>query len=224
MKHIRIARLLLIATIALGGCAAIKPQLRSVTTTFGDPAFKPGGTVAVIAADAAQNNSLQFAHFRSLIGDQLAAYGYAVVGDIASAQQIAIASYGMDNGRAQLVAVPVYGQTNWPFYGSGTFMYGGRHGGIGASLYSMPQYGVVGTATETYITYSRGLALDIVDGPSFRANAPKKLLEVRTRSEGGCGNIAVILPSLVHATFTAFPGEFGKARLDVRNLPEGFVC
>ncbi len=224
MKHIRIAHLLLVAAIALSGCAAIKPQLRSVTTTFGDPAFKTGGTLAVIAADAAQNNSLEFAHFKALIGDRLAASGYAVIGDVSSAQQIAIVSYGIDNGRVELVSVPVYGQTNWPFYGSGTFFYGGRHGAIGANLYTMPQYGIVGTTTETFTSYSRVLALDIVDGPSFRANATKRLLEVRTRSEGGCGTMAVILPSLVQATFAVFPGEYGKARVDVRALPDGFVC
>ena len=224
MKHIQIAQLLAIAAVALSGCAAIQPQLRAVTTTFGDPAFKVGGTLAVISADAAQNNSLEFAHFKGLIADRLAASGYAVVSDIAAAQQIAIVSYGIDNGRTELVSVPVYGQTHWPFYGSGTFFYGGRHGAIGTSLYSMPQYGVVGSTTETFTTYSRVLALDIVDGPSFRANATKKLLEVRTRSEGGCGTVAVILPSLVQATFAAFPGEYGKARMDVRGLPEGFVC
>ena len=224
MKHIRIARLVLIATIALGGCAAIKPQLRSVTTTFGDPAFKPGGTVAVIAADAAQNNSLEFTHFKELIADRLAASGYAVIGDVASAQQIAIVSYGIDNGRTERVTVPVYGQLNGLFYGSGTLFYGGRHGATGANLYSMPQYGIVGTSTDSFTTYSRALALDIVDGPSFRANATKKLLELRTRSEGGCATMAVILPSLVQATFAVFPGEYGKARMDVRLLPEGFVC
>jgi hypothetical protein len=224
MKNILKKHLLVIAAIALGGCAAVPPQLRSVTTTFGDPAFHNGGTLAVIAADASQNSSLEFTHFKSLISDRLAASGYAVTSDIASAQQIAIVSYGIDNGRTELVAVPVYGQTNWPFYGSGTFFYGGRHGAIGTTFYSMPQYGIVGSATESFTTYSRALAVDIVDGPSFRANATKKLLELRTRSEGGCGSMAVILPSLVQAAFAVFPGEYGKARLDVRVLPEGFVC
>ena len=36
--------------------------------------------------------------------------------------------------------------------------------------------------------------------------------------------MAVMLPSLVQAMFSVFPGEFGKARIDVRQLPEGFVC
>ena len=224
MKHFRIAFLLVIAAVFLGACAAVKPQLRAVTTTYGDPAFKTGGTLAVIAADAAQNNSLEFTHFKGLIAERLAASGYAVTSDIASAQQIAVVSYGIDNGRTELVSVPVYGQTSWPFYGSGTFFYGGRHGAIGTTLYSMPQYGVVGATTESFTTYSRALALDIVDGPSFRANTTTKLLEVRTRSEGGCGTMAVMLPSLVQAMFSVFPGEFGKARIDVRQLPEGFVC
>jgi hypothetical protein len=224
MKHCLKTHLLVIAVIALGGCAAVQPQLRSVTTTFGDPAFHTGGTLAVIAADAAQNSSLEFSHFKSLIAERLAASGYAVTSDIPGARQIAIVSYGIDNGREELVSVPVYGQTNWPYYGSGTFFYGGRRGGIGASMYTMPQYGIVGSSTESFTTYSRALAVDIVDGPSFRANATKKLLELRTRSEGGCGTMAVILPSLVQAAFAVFPGEYGKARLDVRVLPEGFVC
>ena len=66
MKHILKTHLLVIAAIALGACAAVKPELRSVTTTFGDPAFHTGGTLALIAADAGQNSSLEFTHFKSL--------------------------------------------------------------------------------------------------------------------------------------------------------------
>ena len=225
MNALRTKLLLALVSLVLAGCAAIKPQLRSFTTVYGDASFQPGGTLAIIAADAAQNNSLEFAHFRSLIGEHLATYGYQVLDTVSSAQQVAIVSYGIDNGRAELVSVPVYGPIGpYPFYGGGTLFYERRHGGIGAGFYSMPQYGIVGSVSESITTYSRALAIDIVDGASYRANAPRKLLELRTRSEGGCGTMAVILPSLVQATFVVFPGEFGKPRIDVRNLPEGFAC
>ena len=228
MKTLRSALLLTLLALILTGCAAIKPQLRSVTTHYSDPSFWPGGTLAIMAAEPAQNSSLAFGHFRSLVGERLAGYGYQLVGDIASAQQVAIVSYGIDNGRAERVAVPLYGPIGayppYPFYGSASFFHGRRYGGIGATYYSMPQYGIVGSATETITTYSRALAVDIVDGASYRANAPKRLLELRTRSEGGCGTMEVILPSLVQAMFAVFPGEYGKPRIDVRDLPEGFAC
>ncbi len=220
----RAAALVVLGIVA--GCASVPPQLQSTTTTFGDPAFRPGGKLAVIAADSAQNDSLEFAYFRGLIGNRLAATGFEIVQDLAAADRIAIVSYGVDGGRARLVAVPVYGH-----YGGGTSYitrtYADGSGQLRtyvAPVYNMPQFGIVGSTTESVTTYNRALAIDIVDGASFRQNATRKLLEIRTRSEGNCGTVAALLPTMVDAALAVFPGESGKTRVDRRPLPADFGC
>lgn len=209
----------------LAGCASVPPQLQSTTTSFGDPAFRPGGKLAVIAADAAQNDGLEFSYFRQLIADRLAATGYEIVRDLAVADHVAIVSYGVDGGRSRLVAVPVYGH-----YGGGTsyitrtYSDGGQLRTHVRPVYTMPQFGIVGSSSESVTTYGRALAIDIVDGASFRQNAARRLLEIRTHSDGGCNTMAAVLPTMVQAAFAVFPGEFGKPRVDRRPLPPDFGC
>lgn len=213
-KHFK-AALFLSLVVILTGCETLQQQQRinSTTTSFSDPAFKVGGSIAIIAADEVKNSSLEFAHFRKIIADKLTFFGYQVVEDLNVANQVAIVSYGIDNGRSKLVSTPVYGQIGGgTSYTSGTVTSGSGFGTYSGTTYSIPQFGVVGSSSDTVTVYSRALAIDLVDGASFRSGNTKKLLEIRTSSSGSCGNITPVLPFIIDATFAVFPGESGVVR------------
>lgn len=213
----------------LTGCEtmpeAAPSRLQASTSTFSTPAFKAGGTLAIIAADAAKNNSLEFSHFRKAIAQKLSAAGYTITEDLGSANQFAIVSYGIDNGRSEVVSTPVWGQIGGgTTYSSGTVNTSKGFGSYSGSTYTMPQFGIVGAATDSVTVFKRVLAIDFVDGNSFRANDPQKLMEIRTQSTGSCGLIVVALPYILDAAFETFPAKSGTTRKTEVPLPKEFSC
>ena len=76
----------------------------------------------------------------------------------------------------------------------------------------MPTYGVVGSSTSSSTTYTRAIALDIVDANSLKADQPKKVYESRVKSSGSCSVIAGVFNELLEAMFKGFPGDNGKTR------------
>lgn len=215
MKIASTCTLAFLLTALLSACAGLygPAQLQAVTTSFAAPSYRPGGRLAIIAADARLKSSLEFAHFRQLIADKFAANGYMPVDDVATAGQVAIVSYGVDNQRTQLVSYPLYGQVGGGMvYSSGVVSHGASVETYSGTTYVMPQFGLIGETSESVTTYSRVLAIDLIDGPSFRDRHPQKLLEIRTRSEGCSGNIVAVFPALLAATFAQFPGDLGVPR------------
>ena len=195
MKIINIVPVL-ICTLFLSGCAAVQTR----TTAFYLPEYTPSDSIAVISADADKNNSLEFANYKKKFETRLAASGYKIVANPDDAKYIAVIAYGIDNGKTSAVSSPVFG----PAYSGAAYS--------GSNSYTMPDYGVVGSSTGLTTTYTRAIALDIVDAASLKSGQPRKVYESRVKSSGTCNVIAGVFNELLKAMFEEFPGENGKTR------------
>lgn len=202
----------------LSGCAAFQPpppRIETVTTTFAIPGhMNERGSLAVQSPDPALNKSLEFAHYRQAFEERLSAQGYAIEHEPKKAKYIAFVSYGIDSGRVETVTTPVYGQVGGgPTFTSGMVMLpGGKMSSFSGTAYTMPTFGMVGTATDSITRFTRVIALDIVDAASLKSSEPRKVYEIRAKSIGSCGNFIDVFDAILTGMFSDWPGVPGKSQ------------
>ncbi len=196
--------------LVLSGCATVVTR----TTAFYTSDYTTSGSIFVIPADAEKNNSLEFASYKKRFEDKLSTNGYSIVTNANDAKYIAIVAFGIDNGKSSVVSMPLFGQTGGgTTYSSGTVYGTGGSASYSGSSYTMPTYGIVGSSTSSATTYTRAIALDIVEAKSLKTGKPKKIYEARVKSSGTCSVIAGVFNELLEAMFKEFPGDNGKTRL-----------
>lgn len=193
----------------LSGCTMVQTKV----TAFYIPEYKSSGTIAIVAAEAEVNSSLEFRHYKQQFERKLAANGYTVVKHPSDAQYIALVAYGIDSGKTSIVSTPIFGQSGGgTTYSSGTIYGSGGSATYSGTSYTMPTYGVVGSSTSSVTDYTRAIALDIVDAESLKSGAPKKIYEAKAKSTGSCSVIAGVFEEMLEAMFKGYPGESGKTR------------
>ncbi len=183
-------------------------------------------TVFVVPGNDALQGSLQFESFKAKLEHEFQGAGFAISRDRASATLLAFFTYGIDDGRTTVHtgSTPVYGQTGGgTTYQSGTVSSYGTGGyGTGSysgSSYTMPTYGIVGSQSYSYdvTTYTRVLALDLLDRKELDDGRIKKVYEAKLTSKGSSGQIACVFDAMLTALFAEFPGSSGKSRsIDVK--------
>lgn len=193
----------------ISGCTVIKTK----TTAFYTPEFKTSGKIVVAAADNELNNSLEFSHYKRKFEEKFAENGYQIVQSFSEADYIALVAYGIDDGKTSIVSTPIFGRTGGgTTYSSGVVYGSGGSASYSGSSYTMPTYGIVGSSTGSVITFTRAIALDIIDAKSMKHNI-QKVYEVRAKSIGSCSVIAGVFEEILEAMFKEFPGENGKTRV-----------
>lgn len=207
MRVLKLGRILLLLAL-LGGC--VTPVVQTRATNFYGPEYAERGSISVISADPTQEKSLEFGSYKSKIESKLSGVGYSIGSSPTDSKYVAIVSYGIDNGKSETVLVPVFGQT-----GGGTTFSSGRIGNTGYSgtSYTMPTFGVVGASSSSETTYTRVIAIDIVNSASIQASAPKKIYEMRAKSVGTCPVINGVFNEILEAMFINFPGENGRTQM-----------
>ncbi|CAA0079187.1 Uncharacterised protein [BD1-7 clade bacterium] len=191
---------LLLAGLLLMAVTACTSYVDLNNTTFYEPGFKPGGTIYVAAANKKEDDSLEFAHYKSKIETFLRQNGYTISENPKMAQSVAIVSYGIDNGRVSTQVRPIYGYVGGGYY---DLVYPG---------YAMPSYTVVGVTSVERTTYKRAVALDIVDGKSLRDGKAKQIYSARAVSNGSCPTINQVMDELLTGMFSDFPGKSGETK------------
>ncbi|HUE78047.1 MAG TPA: DUF4136 domain-containing protein [Sphingomicrobium sp.] len=238
MKTIKkLAAALLLGTGALGlaGCAT---GLNTKVSRYQAMPAPAGQTFYVVPAeDAAQG--LEFNRFAVLVSQQLAARGYAPAGAPQLASMLVKLDYGVDEGRTEHTVDPFarsrygYGGFGYadpfyrsrfgyydPFYGShfgrpywSRFGYYGGHspfyyGWNDPFWYASPYAGYGAgyrNAIRSYTIYKSYLDLEIVRKAD---NAP--LFEGEAQARSQTDETGVLVPNLIEAMFTGFPGRSGE--------------
>ncbi|WP_224981299.1 DUF4136 domain-containing protein [Geomonas agri] len=198
MKTLNLSVCGLLLLVLMSGCATID----ATTTRFYSPDYKNNGTIAVLASAAEVNNSLEFSFYKAKVEKAFASNGYTIVSSSSEAKYVALVAYGIDEGQSGVVSTPIFGQTGGVTTTFSSF---------GASYYTMPTYGIVGSSTQSVSRYSRAIAIDIVETATIKEGKPKKVFEIRTKSVGSCSSIAGVFDDMLKAMFIDFPGENGKA-------------
>ncbi|MEN3940665.1 DUF4136 domain-containing protein [Prosthecobacter sp. SYSU 5D2] len=120
--------------------------------------------------------------------------------------------YSIGEGQTTSGVVPIIGQTGggttfhtgtFNSYGSG----GSSFGSVSGTSYSAPTYGTVGAIPYTTTTYTRNLAMVVIN------KSGQNVLEAKAKSVGTIGDINGVLPIMIKSVFSEFPGVSGKTKM-----------
>ncbi len=227
-KIIKLAGTLLLGAGALGlaGCAT---GLRTQVSRYQAMPAPAGQTFYVVPAAGSPQN-LEFNRYAAIVSQQLSAKGYTPAGAPQFASMLVKLDYGVDEGRTEYTEDPFdrsrygYGFGDPfgydPFYGGfygrpyySRFGYwGGRspfyYGWNDPFWYSSPYAGYgrgYGGAIRSYTVYKSYLDMDIVGKGN---NAP--LFEGHAKARSQTDEMGVLVPNLIEAMFTGFPGRNGE--------------
>lgn len=207
------------ALLALSACATGLPTQVSRFQAMPAPA---GQTFTILPADPRDRGGLEFAQYADLVRRHLIAQGYNEAPSPGVATFVVNLDYGVDQGREKIVTYPGsgfgrfgYGGFYRPYYSRfGYFgrsyhpFYYGWHDPFWASPWDYPE-------VRSYTEYTSFLDMDIrrrADGQSLFEGTAK----ARSRTD----DLRVLVPNLIQAMFTNFPGRSGETvRITVPNPP-----
>ena len=204
------------AALALAGCATpFKADVARFQTQLPAP---QGQSFVVESANPALAGGIEFGQYANLVAGELTKYGYRPAARGENADLVVRMDYGVDKGRERVVSSPGFGD---PWYGG----YGGYYGrgfyrpvivsGRGGRRYVYgyrdpfmwggfgPGWG--GTDVSSFTVYTSGLNLQI-----NRAADGSRLFEGSAEAQSRDNNLQAIVPNLVEAMFTGFPGNSGE--------------
>ena len=197
------------ALLALGGCATGLPTQVSRYQAMPAPA---GQTFAIQAAHEEDRGGLEFSRYAELVRRHMIAQGYSEAASPQQASLIVSLGYGVDDGRQQIVTRPALGYSRFGYGGFGYRPYWSRFGGYGR-LRSPFYYGWddpfwyrgFGEEIDVYTVYTSYLDMDIK-----RAADGEAVFEGTARARSRTDDLGLLVPNLVEAMFTGFPGNSGE--------------
>ena len=213
----------LAAPIALmGGLSACATGLPTQVSRFQAMPAPQGQSFVVVPAEG-EKGGLEFSQYASLVTRHLAGLGYQEARSREAASFVVELDYGVDEGRQRVVSrpdpfPPAYGYgfgygARRPYYSR--YGYFGRHrspfyyGWDDPFLYGR---GFGRDRIETYTVYTSDLELDI------RSRDGQPLFEGRAQARSTTDDLTALVPNLIEAMFTDFPGRSGETvRITVPN-------
>ena len=192
----------------MSGCATGLPtKVTRYTTAL------PQGQSFYVVPGPGVSPGLEFNNFASIVTQQLQAHGFQPAASTAAADMLVRVGYHVDEGRQEIHADPFYGPYYGGFYGGGFYgrPYWSRYGYYG---YRSPfywgwddpfWYGGYGGGLHTYTVYQSQLNLGIVRRID---NVP--LFDGRAVARSQTDELGTLVPNLIEAMFTNFPGENGR--------------
>lgn len=166
-----------------------------------------GQTFAVVADDPALTGGLEFSQYARLVEARMAQLGYTPVADPAQANLLVRFDYGVDKGRERVRSTGFARDPFWsPWYGYAPYGYWGRsrfhpYGAWGYGWHD-PFFD---NGYESYTVYTSGIDLKI----DRRADGVR-LFEGKAEAVSTSNRLPYLVPNLVEAMFTDFPGRSGE--------------
>lgn len=206
-KRNRFLALALPLMLALSACAT--PFDARVSRFQRELPAPAGQTFAIVPEDPRNAGGLEFGQYASLVAAQLQKVGY-VPGNPQTADLIVKFDYGVDKGRDRVqttgFADPYWGGWYGPGYGGfyGRPGFYGRHG-WGWGWYDPWFRGPGYSSVDVVTVYTSGIALKIerhADG--------QRLFEGKAEAASTSNRLPYLVPNLVEAMFTNFPGKSGE--------------
>lgn len=200
-----LGRLKLAATalllFALSACATnFNANVSRFQLQLPDPA---GQSFVVVADDPKLAGGLEFATYANLVRDRIAKLGYTPVDDPAKATLIVRFDYGVDTGRERIRSNMGGGGMWGPWYGG---YYPGRFGGYWGGPWRYGWYDPwMGGGIDSYTVFTSGISLKI-----DRAVDNQRLFEGKAEAVSNSNRLQYLVPNLVEAMFTNFPGNSGE--------------
>jgi hypothetical protein len=196
------AAMLGVAALGLSACAT------SITSTVSRYQAMPapqGQTFFVVAGDGmAANGGLEFQRYAGLVAQQLQARGYGPATSPSKATMLVHLGYQVDHGQTRVVEDPFY-RSRFGYGGFYSPFYYPRFGFRSAFSYGWDDPFWYGGGVDSYIEYHSEVDLHI-----RAAGSNQPLFDGRAQARSQTNRLDVVLPSLVEAMFTNFPGQNGE--------------
>ncbi|WP_076068681.1 DUF4136 domain-containing protein [Sphingomonas montana] len=194
-----------LSLLALSACAT--PFAADVSRYQRMPAPQ-GQSFVVQALDPDKRGGLEFAQYASYVTQELARQGYRPAATPSAATFVVSLDYGVDNGNEKVVSTPGFGGGfgYGGFGGFGRFGYG-RYG-FGSPFfygYGDPFFGGGYNNVQSYTYFTTFLDMQI-----SRTADGERLFEGKAKARSRTDSLPRIVPNLVEAMFTAFPGRSGE--------------
>jgi hypothetical protein len=182
-----------------------------------------GQTFSIEARDPALSGGIEFGSYANLVAAELTRLGYRQVSGN-TADLVVRLSYRVDNGRERIVREPGFANPYWGpgwghpgFYGRPLIIrtragYRYVHGFYDPFLFG-PGFGDYG-GVRSYTVYTSGLDMVIERGGSG-----ERLFEGSAEAVSRTNDLTQLVPNLVEAMFTGFPGNSGE-RVRITVAPE----
>ncbi len=183
------------------GLAACAPSFKADVSRFASTLPAPQGqTFSVVAEDPKLAGGLEFALYADMVGAEMEELGYTEAAP-ENATLLVRFDYGVDNGRERVRTTG--GRFNDPFFGPwGRFRgYGFRRG------YAFGFYDpwLAGPDVRSYTVYTSDIGLKIDSAASG-----ERLFEGKAQAVSRSNRLQTLVPNLVDALFTDFPGNSGE--------------
>lgn len=207
-----------ISVLGLSACATGFPAQVSRYQAMPAP---QGQTFFVVPADPADQGGLEFARYGGLVAQAMQAQGYQPAASPDAATMLVRVDYGVDEGTRYADVDPFYSRS---WYAGGYGGYAGWRSPWVGSYYGRPYYSRYGyygprspfyygwddpfwygSGIDTYTMYKSHLTIDI-----RRKADNAQLFDGRAQARSTNGNLGVLVPNLVEAMFTGFPGRSGE--------------
>ena len=208
INKVAAAFLLGISAMGLSACAT---GLRTQVSRFQAMPNPQGQSFVVVPMNPNDQGGLEFSQYAEQVAQRLESQGYARAPSVKEATLVAQLGYGVSEPQTEIVSYPSY---YGPGYGWGSPFYYGRRAyywGWNDPFW----YGGYNNDIRTYTYYISALDLNIrrkVDNVS--------LFEGQAKARSRTDVLNKVVPSLVEAMFTGFPGNSGET-IKITIPPEG---
>lgn len=196
----RLARLALPLLLA-AGVAACAPSFKADVSRFQSqmPA-PPGQTFAVVADDPSLAGGLEFALYADMVSKEMEELGYTRAANPEAASLLVRFDYDVDNGRERV-------RTTDPGFVDPFFGPWGRFGGFGIGrgwAFGFYDPFLRGPEVRSHTVYTSGIEMKIDSA------AGQRLFEGKAQAVSRTNRLQTLVPNLVEALFTDFPGNSGE--------------
>lgn len=199
------------APLLLAGLAACASSFNADVSRFESRLPAPQGqTFAVVAEDPALAGGLEFALYADFVEQEMRELGYTEAASPETASLLVRFDYGVDNGRERIRSTGFGDPFYRPWYGYSPFGYRRLgYGGFGYSRWNYgwhdPFFGGGYGGIDSYTVYTSGVELKIDDRSSG-----ERLFEGDAQAVSPSNRLQYLVPNLVEAMFTDFPGNSGE--------------
>lgn len=200
--------------VALGACAT---PFKADVSRFQAMPPAQGQSFTIKPADPGNAGGIEFGQYAALVSAQMQRQGYVPAPAGAPADLTVTLGYGVDQGKERTVVYddPFYD----PFWGYGRYGFGGGYyrpyilrtprgaryvyGWYDPFLYG-PGWGR-GIDVRSYTVYTSGIDMKIE-----RSSSGERLFEGKAEAKSRSNRLPYLVPNLVTAMFTGFPGNSGE--------------
>jgi hypothetical protein len=187
-----------LALLALSACAT---PFRADVARFQQMPAPEGQSFIVQTNNPKLQGGLEFSQYAAMVAEQLRSKGYQQASTPQSATLVVNVDYGIDNGQTKVVTRPGYGYGYggpWGPWGWGGWGYRSRFMWGWDDPFWYPD-------VESYTMYTSFLEMTI-----NRTRDGERVFEGKARAHSVDDSLPRLVPNLVTAMFTNFPGRSGE--------------